>query len=136
MSGLALFEVKYHRFKSGTGPAAAPNHHLVSSGAEYTPLIPECQYLVAIFFFNAIQCIPSASTLTSKLLIKRGFGRRSLPLRPRLRGIRGVLSADQSRSRFSLEQTSFAIHLDHRDHGPKITLLGYFPVPLFERRSS
>jgi hypothetical protein len=39
------------------GPAAAPNQRLVSSGAEYTPLIDKCQYVVAIFFFNAIECI-------------------------------------------------------------------------------
>jgi hypothetical protein len=29
---------------------------LVSSGAEYTPLETLCQYVVAIFFFNAIEC--------------------------------------------------------------------------------
>ena len=29
---------------------------LVSSGAEYTPLPAPCQYIVAIFFLNAIEC--------------------------------------------------------------------------------
>ena len=40
------------------GSAAAPVTHFVSSGAEYTPLNDQCQYLVAIFFFNAIECVP------------------------------------------------------------------------------
>ena len=30
---------------------------LDSSGAEYTPLQAQCQYLVAIFFFNATECV-------------------------------------------------------------------------------
>jgi hypothetical protein len=39
------------------GPATAPSQRLVSSGAEYTPLTSKCQYVVAIFFYNAIECV-------------------------------------------------------------------------------
>jgi len=31
-----------------------------SSGAEYTPLQAQCQYLVAIFFRHSIECILAA----------------------------------------------------------------------------
>jgi hypothetical protein len=59
------------------GPAAVPITRLVSSGAEYTPLRDECQYLVAIFFFNAIECAYSAETLRTKVLKFRGLSGRS-----------------------------------------------------------
>ena len=56
---VGFFEATNPRWRAALlGVAAAPVTHFVSSGAEYTPLTGQCQYLVAIFFFNAIECIP------------------------------------------------------------------------------
>ena len=75
---LALFEAIISQSKPWQGgPAAVPITRLVSSGAEYTPLRDECQYLVAIFFFNAIECACSAETLRTKVLKFGGLSGRS-----------------------------------------------------------
>ena len=37
-----------------------PVGSIKSSGAEYTPLRAQCQYLVAIFFHHSIECILAA----------------------------------------------------------------------------
>jgi hypothetical protein len=55
---LALFKAIKAIRSAAKGACHYSNSHLVSSGAEYTPLNDQCQYLVAIFFFNAIECIP------------------------------------------------------------------------------
>ena len=52
---LAYFEAEKLRWRAGRGPAAAPDISASqSSGAEYTPLNLRCQYIVVIFFFNAL----------------------------------------------------------------------------------
>lgn len=51
-----------------------------SNGAEYTPLIFECQYLVAIFFFNAIDCICKTEHNKQITAADRFFPHTALPL--------------------------------------------------------
>ena len=52
---LAFFEAKNFSWRAVQGGLPLLQvTRLVSSGAEYTPLITACQYVVVIFFFNAL----------------------------------------------------------------------------------
>jgi hypothetical protein len=53
--GWLSFEAKNSGGEQFQGPAAAPSQPASSSSAaEYTPLKVGCQYVVVIFFFNAL----------------------------------------------------------------------------------
>ena len=59
--------------------AAAPVNRFVSSGAEYTPLQAQCQYLVAIFFRSSIECIlPQINADLCGLFPCAGIGQKQL----------------------------------------------------------
>jgi hypothetical protein len=54
---VGFFEALKPDWSALRGAAAAPVNRFVTSGAEYTPLAPQCQqYIVVLFVLGAIEC--------------------------------------------------------------------------------